>query len=154
MKKLTGIVKSNGVKPSTPSLSVYEIMRGKLVTFSDATECKSVTPYSEMYGVHPWLLESSKYGMKLVTSNADPYTSKSGDIMQARAQRQQTVTDSAKAADAHSHRMRRISAQKISPHQRQRPEPKVCAMTLEDLRDAELRRLTEVRPRLAETLQR
>ena len=147
-------MKSNDVKPSKPSLSMYEIMQGKIVTFSDATECKSVTPYSEIYGVHPCLLRSTKDGMQHVTSNADPYTSKSGDIMRARKQRQQTTTDSAKAADAHSHRMKRIAAQKIPPHPRPHSEASISALTLEDQRDAELTRLTQVHPRLAETLQR
>ena len=133
---------------------MYEIMQGKIVTFSDATECKSVTPYSEIYGVHPCLLKSTKDGMQHVTSNADPYTSKSGEIMRARTQRQQTTTDSAKAADAHSHRMKLIAAQKIPPHPRPHSEASISALTLEDQRDAELRRLTQVHPRLAETLQR
>ena len=106
--KLTGIMKSNVVKPSKPSLPMYEIMQGKILTFPDATECKSLTPYSEMYGVHPCLLKSTKDGMKHATSNADPYTSKSGEIMRARAQRQQIITDSAKAADAHSHRPHKL----------------------------------------------
>ena len=48
--------------------------------------------------------------------------------------------------------MQQISAQKISPRQKQRSEARVCAVTLEDMRDAELRRLTEVNPHLAETL--
>jgi hypothetical protein len=130
--KLTGIMKSNDVKPSKPSLSMYEIMQGKIVTFSDATECKSVTPYGEIYGVHPCLLKSTKDGMQHVTSNADPYTSKSGEIMRARTQRQQTTTDSAKAADAHSHRMKLIAAQKIPPHPRPHSEASISALTLED----------------------
>ena len=71
-----------------------------------------------------------------------------------RAQRQQTTTHSAKAADAHSRRMKQISAQHISPYQKQRSEAQVCAVTLEDLRDAEIRHLTAVNPKLAETIQR
>ena len=43
-----------------------------------------ITPYSEIYGVHPRFIAATKDGWKNVSSHADPFTSKSAAVMQSR----------------------------------------------------------------------
>ena len=56
----------------------------KTVTFSDDVSFSNVTAYSNVYGIHPRFIAATCDGWKTVSSHADPFTCKSGAIMQQR----------------------------------------------------------------------
>ena len=57
------------------------------VNFADDAELHEVTPYSEIYTVHPSTIAATPNGFKFVSSRADPFTSKLGEIMKARSKK-------------------------------------------------------------------
>jgi hypothetical protein len=73
----------------------------KTVTFSDNVSVSNVTAYSDVYGIHPRFLAATCDGWKTVSSHADPFTCKSGAIMQ---QRHAKLYDPASRNLAASHR--------------------------------------------------
>ena len=48
------------------------------------TEFHEVIPYGKIYTVHPATIAATPHGFKFVSTRADPYTSKLGDVMKAR----------------------------------------------------------------------
>ena len=56
----------------------------KTVTFSDDVSFSNVTAYSTVYGIHPRFIAATSDGWKTVSSHADPFTCKSGAVMQQR----------------------------------------------------------------------
>ena len=61
--------------------------RGRKVTFSSKVENLTVPAYSSLYELHPRFLAATHEGWKQVSPKADPYTSKSPEIMAARMSR-------------------------------------------------------------------
>ena len=61
--------------------------RGRRVSFSDQIESKEVIAYSALYGQHPRTLAATSDGWRQVSALADPFTSKSPEIMAARHQK-------------------------------------------------------------------
>ena len=58
----------------------------KCVSFSQKPdELSPVTPHSQIYGCHPSTVKASKAGLVKVGPHTDPYTSKNGEVMAARA---------------------------------------------------------------------
>ena len=70
------------VDPSAMINSVKTKISG--VSFSETVETCSVPAYNDIYGIHPRFICATCDGWKVVKSDADPYTGKSGAIMQAR----------------------------------------------------------------------
>ena len=54
------------------------------IKLSDRIDCFNVTLYAEMYGTHPRCLAATSTGFMHTSDHCDPYTSKSGPVMQAR----------------------------------------------------------------------
>ena len=65
-------------------------------------------PYSQLYGIHPSLLKSTRDGMRQVVSNSDPCTSKSGAVMAARVKQPLTAERIAQLKEAKEYRRRII----------------------------------------------
>ena len=67
---------------SAPSdVDVAAVTHDRIVTFSsNIPGVKRVTPYSELYGIHPRLIVATHKGWKLVSDHADPSTGKSPRI--------------------------------------------------------------------------
>ena len=55
--------------------------------FNDDVQCFDVTAYSVVFGVHPRFLVATKDGFKSAPMDLDPFTSKSGTVMEARRKR-------------------------------------------------------------------
>ena len=72
-----------------------------------------VTPYSEIYGIHPSQIKASSIGFQEVPSDVDPYTSKSGAVMQARAVKKWSPEAQESFRKARIHRRQLISDQSI-----------------------------------------
>ena len=53
-------------------------------SFSDQIDFFNVIPYAEVYGTHPRFLAATSEGFLHTSNHCDPYTSKSGSVMQAR----------------------------------------------------------------------
>ena len=73
-------------RPESEESDVAAVTQKPRVTFSDNDpEVMLVTPYSEVYGVHPRSIVATANGWKLVSGGADPYTGKSNRIYHKRA---------------------------------------------------------------------
>ena len=70
-----------------------------------ATSTLDVTPYSQIYGVHPSRLKATAEGMKIVQEHVDPYTSKKGEIMRARSLSMRKGMLLSTCPDAHEYRL-------------------------------------------------
>ena len=72
-------------QPEPDDPDVAAVTQKSKVSFSDDDpEVMLVTPYSEVYGVHPRSIVATASGWKLVSGDADPYTGKSNRIYHKR----------------------------------------------------------------------
>ena len=55
--------------------------------------CFNVIPYAEMYGTHPRFVVATSRGFSHTSDHCDPYTSKSGSVMQARCAKAYSCRD-------------------------------------------------------------
>ena len=102
------------VDPNSPMPSMVNAMvQNKCVSFSSKIDTHFVTPYSEIYGIHPSQIKASSIGFQKVPSDVDPYTSKSGAVMQARAVKKWSPEAQESFRKARIHRRQLISDQSI-----------------------------------------
>ena len=65
--------------------NIGAVNRDRTVSFDlNEPDVKFVTPYAELYGIHPRLIVATRKGWKLVSENADPFTGKSARVNQKR----------------------------------------------------------------------
>ena len=62
------------------------------------TEFHDVVAYSDVYGFHPSTIVATLNGFKIVSSRADPFTGKLGEIMVARQRKISPTTDTKRIA--------------------------------------------------------
>ena len=74
----------DGTLPTESISALYQGGASKTVTFSDDVSFFNVPAYSNVHGIHPRFIAATADGWKTVSSHADPFTGKSGVIMQQR----------------------------------------------------------------------
>ena len=96
------------VTPSlTPEAHISSLgNRRQTVSFIKEVETFNVPAYSQIYGTHPRFIAATRDGWKGVSSHADPFTSKSGTVMQSRHAR---LHDKASRQEAKAYRRRILS---------------------------------------------